>query len=59
MAYTRTTADEYRLHVDYGEGWEEVHAESTRAAIREQVTAYRANCKYPVKWSGPHRVPIN
>ncbi len=59
MPRIRKTRDEYRLHVNYGEGWEEVHATTTRADIRKSAKEYRENApQYPVKWTGPHRVRI-
>lgn len=59
MAYQRKTEDEYRLHVDYGQGWEHEVTEPTRAEIMARRREYRENApQYPVKWTGPHRVPI-
>ena len=60
MNRPRKTSDEFRLFVNYGQGWEEVHATTTRASIRESAKEYRANApQYPVKWTGPHRVKID
>ncbi len=42
---------EFRLLVDYGQGFEHETTESTALAIRERIKEYRANCpQYPVKW---------
>ncbi len=47
---------EYRLFVNYGQGWEHETTESTLADIRQRESEYRANVpQYPVKWS-KHRV---
>jgi hypothetical protein len=55
----RKTADEWRLHVDYGHGWEEVHAEATKKAIKITRDEYRENApQFRRKITGPHRVPI-
>jgi len=43
MAYTRKTRDEYRIHGNYGQGFEEVCAEDTYKAAREQLKCYRDN----------------
>ncbi|HTE40303.1 MAG TPA: hypothetical protein VK629_05720 [Steroidobacteraceae bacterium] len=40
---TRKTRDEYQLHIDYGGGFEEVVAEDTMKAAREQQKCYREN----------------
>lgn len=57
MPYVRKTTDEYRLHVNYGQGWEYEVNESTRKAIRERRKEYAENCpEYPTKITGPHRV---
>jgi hypothetical protein len=59
MPYVRKTEDEYRLFVDYGQGWEHEHTESSLKAIRQSVKDYKKNApQYPVKWTGPHRVKI-
>jgi len=51
MAYKRKTQDEFRLFVNYGQGWEHETTESTHKEIRERVREYRENCpEYPVKW---------
>jgi hypothetical protein len=47
--YIRKTVDEYRIMVNYGQGWEHVHTEDTPKAAREQAGLYRENCAYPVK----------
>lgn len=59
MTYQRKTRDEYRLFVNYGQGWEYEVNEETRVEIRKRAKEYRENCSYPVKWTGPHRVKIN
>lgn len=42
---------EYRLFVNYGQGWEHETTESSPRAIVERVKEYRANApEYPVKW---------
>ena len=52
MSYIRKTRDEYRLYVDYGQGWEHELSEDTRKEIREQVKVYQENCpQYPTKWN--------
>lgn len=57
MAYIRKTTDEYRLFGNYGHGWEEVCAESTRAEIKARYVEYRENeTDVAHKWTGPHRV---
>lgn len=43
MTYQRKTYDEYQLHGDYGQGFEEVTAEDTRKAAKEQIKCYREN----------------
>lgn len=51
MAYKRKTMDEWRLYLNYGQGWEEVCAESTRAGIIQRRNEYRDNCpEYPRRW---------
>lgn len=56
MTYERKTRDEYRLFVNYGQGWEHEISEDTSKGIRERAKEYRENCpEYPVKWSA-HRV---
>ena len=49
MMYVRKTIDTWEIHVDYGQGWEHECTELTRAAMRENLKAYRENCNYPVK----------
>jgi hypothetical protein len=59
MAYQRKTTDEYRLFVNYGQGWEYEIAESTRREIKARAAEYAINCpQYACKWTGPHRVRI-
>lgn len=50
MTYTRTTADEWHVEVNYGAGWEHETTEGTRADAVAQVKCYRANTNYPVRW---------
>lgn len=54
--YVRKTTDEYRIWVKYGQGWEHDTTELTLKLVLEQMKCYRADCKFPVKWTGPHRV---
>lgn len=59
MSYKRKTRDEYRLWLDYGQGWELETVEDTGTEIRARCREYRENCpQYPRKITGPHRVPI-
>ena len=59
MAYTRKTADEWRVMVNYGDGFEEVHTATSRTEAKQIAADYRANSpQYPVKWTGPHRVKL-
>ena len=58
MTYTRKTADEYQLHINYGQGWEHEISEDSFREIRGRVREYRENCpQYPVKWV-KRRVPL-
>jgi len=60
MGYKRTTRDEYRLFVNYGQGWEYEVNEPTWKEMKAQIRCYRENCpQYSVKYTGPHRVKIN
>ena len=45
MTYKRKTKDEYQVHGNYGPtyGYEEVTAEETLKAAREQLKCYRDN----------------
>ena len=43
MKYQRKTIDEYQIHGLYCHGWEEVTAEETLQAAREQLKCYREN----------------
>ena len=43
MAYKRLTQDEYIIQGDYGQGWEDVTAESTRKECKERLKEYRQN----------------
>lgn len=59
MTRKRKTRDEYRLFVDYGQGWEHEVSEDTYREIRARWREYRENApQYPVKYTGPHRVKI-
>lgn len=41
--YVRKTIDEFRIEGNFGQGWEEVTCEETRAAGRVQLRCYREN----------------
>lgn len=59
MAYQRKTEDEYRLWINYGQGWEHETNEASYKAARDQQRCYRENCpEYPTKITGPHRVKL-
>lgn len=59
MAYQRKTKDEWRLHVNYGQGFEHEVSEYRRRDIRDQVICYRMNSpQYRLKVTGPHRVKV-
>lgn len=59
MTYQRKTSDEYRLHVNYGQGWEHEVSEETYKEIRERRKEYSENCpEYETKITGPHRVKL-
>lgn len=48
MAYVRKTFTEWQVHVDYGQGPEEVTAEPTRRAALQRMREYRENMpEYP------------
>jgi len=49
MAYTRKTVDEYQIHGNYGFGFEDVTAEDTYKAAKEQLKCYRENEPYQFK----------
>lgn len=50
MAYVRKTEDEFQIHQETPEGWEEVCAEKTMRAARQTVRDYRENQpEFPVK----------
>lgn len=58
MTYTRKTADEWQVHINYGDGFEEVHAANTRKEARDVLTDYRKNSpQFPAKMI-KRRVPI-
>ena len=38
-----TTRDEYQIHGNYGQGWEEVSAYDTRPEARADLKLYREN----------------
>lgn len=44
--YKRKTQDEFILLADYGQGFEEVTAESTRLEIRQRLKEYQQNDSY-------------
>ena len=59
MTYKRKTQDEFQIWGVYGQGFEELTAESTRKAANERLKEYRENqpegsYKIVVK-----RIPIN
>jgi len=57
-ARVRKTEDEWRLHANYGQGWEHETAEPTFKEIRQRAKEYRTNApQYRYKITGPHRVP--
>lgn len=59
MSKLRKTRDEWRLHMNYGHGWEHEVSEDTFVLIRERSEEYRNNCpQYARKITGPHRVKI-
>lgn len=58
MAYVRKTSDEFRILGDYGQGFEEVTAEATRAEAKARLKEYRENEPYAFKMTGPHRIPL-
>jgi len=41
--YKRKTYDEYQIHGNYGYGFEEVTAEDSYKAAKEQLKCYREN----------------
>lgn len=43
MAYIRKTKDEYQIHDNYDQGFEEVTAEDTFKAAKDQLKCYRDN----------------
>lgn len=43
MAYQRKTEDEFQIHANYGQGWEEETAEVTRKAALANLREYREN----------------
>jgi hypothetical protein len=59
MSYVRKTRDEWRLWVNYGQGWEHEVSEDNRREIKQRQKEYWANCpEYPNKITGPHRVKL-
>ena len=48
--YKRKTIDEYEIQGNYGQGWEIVTTEETRAAARDQLKCYNEN------ETAPHRI---
>jgi hypothetical protein len=50
MPRQRKTRDEYQIHVDYGQGFEEVCAEDTYPDAKQRLREYRENMpQYPAK----------
>ena len=49
MTYTRKTTDEYRLMVNYGQGWEHEITEESYKEAKIRKKEYDDNCNYPVK----------
>ena len=43
MSYKRKTEEEFEIQGDYGQGWEMVTVETTRALARDQIKNYREN----------------
>ena len=43
MAYIRKTKDEFQVHGNYGQGWEEVTCEDSRKEARQRLKEYREN----------------
>lgn len=57
MAYQRKTRDEFELQGNYGQGWECLTTEDSRAEIRQRLREYQENegGAYRIK---ARRVPI-
>lgn len=52
LAHGPKTYVEFRLWVNYGQGWEHECSEASLKDVLAQVKVYRANCpEYPVKWT--------
>jgi hypothetical protein len=49
MAYVRITEDEYQIHVNYGNGFEEVTCETSWKKAKETKKIYIENERYPAK----------
>jgi len=49
MSYQRKTSDEYQIHGDYGQGFEEVTAATTRKEAKQLIKEYRENEPYAFK----------
>jgi hypothetical protein len=48
MTYIRKTQDVWQFWVNYGQGWEHEHTETTREGMKVNRKAYRENCLYPL-----------
>jgi hypothetical protein len=60
MSRPRKTRDEWRLWLNYGQGWEHEISEDTGREVRQRAKEYAENCpEYPRKITGPHRVPLD
>jgi len=49
MTYVRKTTDEFQIHGDYGQGFEEVTAAATCKEAKQLIKDYRENEPYPFK----------
>ncbi len=47
--YIRKTRDEFQIHQNFGDGWEEVSCYETRKEAKQEMKEYRENQPYPVK----------
>jgi len=59
MTYIRKTVDEYRLFVDYGEGWYHETTEPSWKELRARVKEYRTNCPEHALKTRKVRIPKN
>lgn len=48
-AYVRKTVDVWRVYVNYGQGWEHEHTDTSREDMKVNRRAYRENCPYPIR----------